>query len=112
MTADRYAPRIHQVADYVTANLTDALSLSHLAGVAGFSDFHFHRIFKQYTGENLNAFVVRKRLERATQLMRVTPRLLLTDIALACGFESSSDYSRAFKRQYGLAPSAWDRLTP
>ena len=112
MPIDTYAPRINQVADHISADLAGDLSLTHLADLAGFSQFHFHRVFKQYTGENLNRFVVRRRLERATQLMRVTARLPLTRIAIACGFESSSDFSRAFKRQFGLAPSSWDRLTP
>ncbi len=112
MPIDTYAPRINQVANHVSADLAGDLSLTRLADLAGFSQFHFHRVFKQYTGENLNSFVVRRRLERATQLMRVTPRLPLTRIALDCGFESSSDFSRAFKRQFGSAPSSWDRLTP
>lgn len=48
------------------------------------------------------------RLERALARMSVRPRQPLTEIALACGFSSSSDFTRSFKQRYGVAPSAFD----
>lgn len=64
-------------------------------------------------GETLNAFIKRVRLERAVSLLaqvdeRGRTRMRLTDIALACGFTSSSDFSRSFKQQYGVPPRAFD----
>lgn len=114
-TADLYTQRINLVLNYVDAHLTDDLSLETLADVAGFSPFHFHRIFKNITNENLNAYIVRRRLDRAAALLRAlgeSPRRSpLTHIALDCGFNSLSDFSRTFRKWYGITPSKWDRQT-
>jgi AraC-like DNA-binding protein/DNA gyrase inhibitor GyrI len=109
--SNHYTERINLVLDHVSAHLTSNLSLNALADVAGFSPFHFHRLFRALTGETLNAFVTRKRLERAAQLMRGSPGASITAIALECGFSAPSDFTRTFKKQYGLAPSQWDRVS-
>jgi AraC family transcriptional regulator len=62
-------------------------------------------------GETLHAFVRRLRLERALHLMSHDRRRSLTEIALACGFASSSDFSRSFKQRYGVAPKRFDLAT-
>lgn len=107
-----YLQRINAVVGHVRENLAADLSLEALAQVAGFSPFHFHRLFKAVTGETLNALVLRLRLERAAHLLRGTPRLTLTQAALDCGFTSASVFSRAFKKHYGLTARSWDRHSP
>jgi AraC family transcriptional regulator len=104
-----YAARLDRVLDHVADHLDGDLSLEALARVAGFSPFHFHRLFQAHTGETLHAHVKRVRVERAASLMRSQPRRALTEIALEAGFPALSDLSRAFKARYGIAPSAWDR---
>ena len=107
-----YIRRINVVIDHVRETLNEDLSLEVLAQVAGFSPFHFHRVFKSITGETISDMVVRLRLERAAALLRSTPKLSITDAAFACGFKSVSVFSRAFKRQYGLNARQWDRQSP
>ena len=107
-----YIQRINAVTGYVRENLIEDLSLDVLARVAGFSPFHFHRLFKSITDETINEMVTRLRLERAAALLRSTPTLSITDAAFACGFKSISVFSRAFKKQYGLNARQWDRQTP
>jgi AraC family transcriptional regulator len=60
-----YLRRINAVIDHVNANLNRSHSLDELAGIAHFSKFHFHRVFKIITGETVLEFVKRLRLERA-----------------------------------------------
>ncbi|MFP4469190.1 MAG: AraC family transcriptional regulator [Bacteroidales bacterium] len=60
-----YIARINRVMDFVERNLSADLNLETLAGVANFSPFHFHRLFSAMTGETLNHFIRRARLERA-----------------------------------------------
>jgi len=103
--------RVNRVVDHVRSNLQDDLSVGVLSGVAHASPFHFSRMFKTTTGETLVQFVQRARLERAATLMLARPDRSLGDIAHAVGFQSASDFSRVFKRRYGLAPSRWDRRT-
>lgn len=55
-----YAIRINQVSTYINDHLQQTLSLEALALVAGFSPYHFHRLFKKETGETLNEFVKRR----------------------------------------------------
>ena len=107
-----YIQRINAVIGYARENLNDDLSLETLARVAGFSPFHFHRVFKSITEETINEMVVRLRLERAASLLRSTPELSVTDAAFACGFKSVSVFSRLFKKQYQLNASQWDRQSP
>jgi AraC family transcriptional regulator len=107
-----YLQRIDAVISYVRGHLNDDLSLDVLARVAGFSPFHFHRLFKSITHETINEIVVRLRLERAAALLRATPQLSITDAAFECGFKSVSVFSRLFKKQYGLNARQWDRQSP
>lgn len=107
-----YLQRINAVIDHVREHLHDDLSLDALARVAGFSPFHFHRVFKSITEETMNDMVVRLRLERVVALLRSTPELSITDAAFECGFKSVAVFSRAFKRQYGFNARQWDRQHP
>jgi AraC family transcriptional regulator len=108
-TPDHYRARIDRVIDHVRSHPAGDLSLEALARVALFSPFHFHRLFKARTGETLNAFVRRTRVERAAVLMRSAPQRTLTAIARDCGFSALAPFSRAFKEVYGISPSRWNR---
>ena len=99
-----YAQRIDRVIDYLRANLDRPVKLAELADVACFSEFHFHRIFSAVTGETLNSFTSRLRLEKAARLLRYSEQSL-TEIALDCGFSSSATFSRAFRSGYDTSPS-------
>jgi AraC family transcriptional regulator len=100
----RYAQRIDRVIDYLCRNLDRPVKLGELAHVACFSEFHFHRIFRAVSGETLNNFTNRLRLEKAARLLRYSAQSL-TDIALDCGFSSSATFSRAFRSDYHTSPS-------
>lgn len=108
-----YVDRVNRAIDHILQNLDQSLKLEVVARAAGFSPFHFHRIFRLLVGESLNAFVKRVRLERALKLMShrdwaVRRQPSLTDIAFACGFASSADFSRCFKQRYGVPASRFD----
>ncbi len=106
-----YVERVNRAIDYIVHNLDQPLRLEHVAGVACFSPFHFHRVFRSLVGETLNQFVKRLRLERALFLMAHDSQRPLTEVALSCGFSSSSDFSRNFRQRYGVPPSALDLET-
>jgi len=99
-----YAQRIDRVIDHLRGNLHRQVKLEELAKVACFSEFHFHRIFGAVSGETLNNFTNRLRLEKAARLLRYSDKSL-TDIALDCGFSSSATFSRAFRSGYDTSPS-------
>jgi AraC family transcriptional regulator len=101
--SSEYAQRINRVIDYLRGNLDRQVKLEELAKVACFSEFHFHRIFRAVSGETLNNFTNRLRLEKAARLLRYSDQSL-TDIALDCGFSSSATFSRAFRAGYDTSP--------
>jgi AraC family transcriptional regulator len=103
-TNGEYAQRIDRVIDHLRGNLYRQVKLEELAKVACFSEFHFHRIFGAVSGETLNNFTNRLRLEKAARLLRYSDKSL-TDIALDCGFSSSATFSRAFRSGYDTSPS-------
>jgi AraC family transcriptional regulator len=104
-----YRRRINRVIDHIQGHLSEPLPLERLARLAHFSPFHFHRIFRSLVGEPLHTFVRRLRLERALFQMAHGPKATLTEIALRCGFASSTDFSRAFKQVYGFSPRHYSR---
>ena len=106
--AREYVDRINRALDYIHEDPARPLDLDTIAKVACFSPYHFHRIFRAATGETLHQFVLRVRLERALYLLAHGEPSTLTDIALRCGFGSSSDFTRSFRRRYGVPPSAFD----
>lgn len=106
-----YVRRVNRAVDYITQNLADPLRLEDVARAACFSPCHFHRIFRAAMGETLASFVKRVRLERAVYLLSHRKAANLTQIALACGFSSSSDFSRSFRSEYGVSPRQFDLET-
>jgi AraC family transcriptional regulator len=107
MKNNSYLYQVNRVIDYINRNLDADLSLQVLAEIASFSPFHFHRIFKAIVGEKVHDFVSRLRVERAAVLLRHQPNLFITEIALQCGFSSTSTFSRAFKNYFGVNPSLY-----
>jgi AraC family transcriptional regulator len=105
-----YVERVNLAIDYVVSHLGEPLRLKSVARAAMFSPFHFHRVFQALMGVTLADFVKRLRLEKALVMMSQprARRRSLTQIAMACGFSSSSDFSRSFKQRFDTAPSSFD----
>jgi AraC family transcriptional regulator len=106
-----YIQRVNLVLDHIYDHLSEELSLKTLADVAGFSEYHFHRIFKVVTGETVNQMVWRARVENGANLLRADQTMQVSDAAIQCGFETLAGFSRAFKARFGIPPTSWDRHT-
>ena len=91
---------------FAAAHLDEDLSLTALADQAGLSAFHLHRMFSSAAGETPKQFTLRLRLARASAMLLTTGDSVL-DIALACGFQSHEAFCRAFRRRFGMTPSAY-----
>ncbi len=104
---DEYVARVNRVIDFIEMNIDGDLSLDLLSGVAGFSSFHFHRIFKAVVNEPLNKYIQRIRLEKAANQLSYYPGKSITDIAFDCGFSSSQFFARLFKEYFNQKPSEW-----
>ena len=102
-----YEKRVNRVIDHILRHLGEELSLSSLAGVAAFSPFHFHRVFKATAGETLFSFIQRLRIERAAIALTAHPDQSVLEVALDHGFSSAATFARAFRARFGMSATAW-----
>jgi AraC family transcriptional regulator len=103
--------RLKRVVDYVNAHLASRITLADLAGAAGRTRMHFAAQFRVATGTRPHDFILRRRIERAQELLR-DPSLALADIALCVGFQNQAHFTTVFKRFTGATPHRWRRSTP
>jgi AraC-like DNA-binding protein len=100
--------RLRRVLEALEADLTATPSVSQLASVAGLSPAHFCTAFKQSTGYSPHRYLLNRRVAYAKELM-ADRRLSLTEVALSCGFGSSSQFATTFRRIDGVTPRAYRR---
>src|SRR5262249_30461486 len=101
---------LKQVHDYVEAHLEDIVTVDVLAEMAGLSQFHFARAFKESEGVAPHRYLLWRRISRAQELLRRTD-LPLSEIALATGFANHSHFSHRFHAEVGLSPRTFRRST-
>jgi AraC family transcriptional regulator len=102
-----YHVRLNRALHYIDTHIDQELSLDVISRAAGFSQYHFHRIFRGIVGETLNDYVRRIRLEKAAIILVHNPFRSITEVALDCGFSSSSNFARVFKEHFGMSASQW-----
>ncbi len=105
-TQAEYMAAISQVVAYVQTSLDEPLTPRMLANVAGFSQHHFHRIFRAYVGESVMDFVRRVRLERAAHQLQNSEEGV-AEIAFDAGYGSGEAFARVFQAYFGVAPSVF-----
>ncbi|MEO9804289.1 MAG: AraC family transcriptional regulator [Reichenbachiella sp.] len=106
-----YKNRINRVFEFIDENLDADLSLDTISEIAYFSPFHFHRVFKFVTGETLNEYVTRRRIEKSA-LDLLHKNITVAEIAHKYGFSENSSYSRAFKKYFGVSPTTFKKQNP
>ena len=98
-----YTESIAKTKEFISEHLSDELSAEVIAADAGYSVFHYCRVFKEYTGKCLMTYVREKRLEAAFAEIRKGKST--AEVAEECGFETPSGFSRAYQRKYGTRPN-------
>jgi AraC family transcriptional regulator len=97
--------RLQRVRFFMTACCERELDNGTLAQMASYSSHHFLRTFKAVYLETPHAYLVKQRLARARRLL-VQDHMAITEIALICGFESPSAFSRLFRQRFGTTAIA------
>ena len=97
--------RLRAVLDHIEDNLGVDLKLVDLATVAGVSPSHFMVLFKQSTGVAAHQFIMRRRVERAVEMV-ARGRSRLCDVAHENGFSDQSHMARWMRRVVGSSPAA------
>jgi AraC family transcriptional regulator len=100
--------RLRRVLDYIAANIRHDITLVDLAGIAGYSPFHFARKFTLAMGISPHRYISRIRLENAMAEL-AAGKLPLAQIALNAQFSSQASFTRAFHRAIGMTPKEYQR---
>ncbi len=106
-----YIEKINMVQDYIEKHLDEEINIRQLSQIASFSEYHFQRIFRQFTYESLYSFIKRLRLEKAVFLLRSNRKLTIQDIALSVGFSNQASFAKALKEKYHLNASQIRNMT-
>lgn len=92
------------VCNYINLHFNENITLDQIADIAGFSKYHFSRIFRQYSDSSFYQYLNKKRIIHAASLL-IEPNLSITEVAILCGFSSISSFIRMFKIIKGCTPS-------
>ncbi|MDU7240514.1 AraC family transcriptional regulator [Clostridium sp.] len=99
-----YINSIEKALIYIENNLQEDIDLSAIAKEAGYSLYHFHRIFKGIVGDSMKDYVRKRRFTEAAKELVYTNKSIV-EIGIKYGYESREGFSRAFEKVYGRNPS-------
>lgn len=100
----QYQEKFLAVCQYLNQNLSGEITLEMAASYAGFSKFHFSRLFKDFVGVSFSQYMSMQRLHKA-KLLLLTTQASITDIAMEAGFNSSSTFNRVFYQSEKMSPT-------
>ncbi|MEI9984468.1 MAG: AraC family transcriptional regulator [Aliidongia sp.] len=101
--------QLRRAYEFIEAHIEGDPSIEELAQECRLSASHFARAFRQSTGQPPHRWLMRRRVERAKQLL-TEGEMPLAEVALICGFVDQSHLSRVFTRAEGHTPGKWRRL--
>lgn len=91
--------------DYIENNLKSELSANELAKTAGFSLFHYYRLFQSVIGMPVMHYILKRKLSNAIYEISLGKKMI--DVALCYGFETHSGFFKAFRREYDCSPTEY-----
>jgi AraC family transcriptional regulator len=103
--------RLKRAIDHIESRLDETITLADLAAAAGLTRMHFAAQFRVATGLRPHEYLLRRRIERAQELLLATATPVV-EIALSVGFQTQSHFTTVFKRFTGQPPLAWRQSQP
>ncbi|MFZ5352022.1 MAG: helix-turn-helix transcriptional regulator [Bacillota bacterium] len=100
---------IKRAVKYVHGNISGTVTAEAAAAHVNMSPGYFGALFKKETGMSFNSYVNKSRVEKARYMIKNT-ELSLLDIAISCGFEDQSYFTKVFKKWTGMLPKEFRRL--
>jgi len=94
---------IENAMEYIAENCNENLNCNLVAEKYAYSEYHFHRLFKNITTVSVTDYIRDRRLFSAANKLLDTNDTIL-DICLSCGFDNQRTFNRAFKQKYGMSP--------
>lgn len=110
LSANRAESAVRLVQNYVEDHLGERnLSIESVGEMVHFSVSYLRQIFKEVTGESFNEYLIRKRMERAGQLLQDTT-MKIQDISESCGYENQRYFASSFKKFFGCTPTEYKTI--
>lgn len=104
-----YTEQFALVCNYISKHCVENLTLEAVAEHAGFSKYHFARLFKKFVNATFHEYLTTSRILRAKKLL-VDSSVSITEVAMRSGFNSLATFNRIFKHEMGCTPSAYRKL--
>lgn len=101
-----YKEYIAKAVEYIEENLKDEIDLATCARICGYSQYHFLRIFKEYTGLTPANYIRKRRLSEIAKLICDNEEYI-SEIAFSYGFNSKENFIRAFKAEHNILPTEY-----
>ncbi len=101
-----YVTMINEVLEHIERNIDQAMTLSGISQQFHVSAYHFARLFKVVTGLSLKQYILGRKLTLACERL-LHPSASVTDTAYDFGFAYPEVFSRTFKKQLGISPTAY-----
>lgn len=96
---------IQRTLDYIESNLKTDIAATELADIAGYSVFHFYRLFQSAVGFPVMQYILRRKLLNAIYEIGMGRKKI--DVALEYGFETYPGFYKSFIREIGYTPSEY-----
>lgn len=100
--------QVKRVVSFLTMRIDSSVRVSDLAAEVNLSPSHFARAFTIRLGLSPYTFIMKLRIERASELLLASDKSL-AEIAFNCGLADQAHFSRLFRRFFGTTPSRWRR---
>lgn len=102
---------VQRMQDYIEENIMNEITLKKLSDVSGYSPWYTSRIFKDLTGKTPFEYIRKLRLSKAALVLRDN-NIKVIDVAFDYLFNSHEGFTKAFSKQFGLAPKKYTKETP
>ncbi|MCL2571336.1 MAG: AraC family transcriptional regulator [Defluviitaleaceae bacterium] len=97
---------VDKMLDYIHSNYQNDLSVQELADLCHINYNYAGQLFRQETGETINNYLLRIRMDKASELLRTTT-LSIADIAAQAGYRDYFYFAKIFKKYWGAPPSVY-----
>lgn len=94
------------IKDYIDRNYKKDISAKDVAGILGYSDVYFSKVFKQLFDDNFINYLTKIRIDRAKVLLKDVS-FNIKEVGKSVGYADSNYFTKVFKRSIGMSPSEY-----
>ena len=96
--------RVLTAKEYLDDHYYQKLDINKISQIAALSEYHFFRTFKQVFGISPHKYLIQRRLQKASKLLRQQNHTI-TEVAYLIGFSDIHSFSKSFKKEFGITPT-------